>query len=147
MALEHTKFIGKMLLERGLLTEKQLAHAIDMQQQSGKALGRLLVELGYVKEDDIFTLLGKKFGTTYIKDLGEKRNWDKDRVIAMVKWKAEQENLEPNHWKVAQIFLGEKDEDSETVFNGICEEYIEAELEKEQGQAERNLKQAQEIFE
>ena len=69
MAFEKGKFIGKILIERGLITDEQLSHAIDAQQQQGKPLGRVLIELGYVKEDDIFTILGKKLGTTYEKDL------------------------------------------------------------------------------
>ncbi len=69
MSFEKTKFIGKMLIERGLINEKQLSHAVDVQQKEDKPLGRVLVELGYVKEEDVFTILGKKFGTGYEKDL------------------------------------------------------------------------------
>ena len=64
-----TKLIGRMLVDRGLITEKQLTQALNAQQESGKALGRVLIELGYVKEEDIFMLLGKKLETTFQKEL------------------------------------------------------------------------------
>lgn len=55
----------------------------------------------------------------FIKSLGFKlHEMTADEVAGMVIWKAEQENLDPNHWKVAKILLGDKPEENFTeVFN------------------------------
>ncbi|MBU1863525.1 MAG: type II secretion system ATPase GspE [Candidatus Omnitrophica bacterium] len=57
---EQTKFIGKRLIDQGLISEKQLLNALDAQQKSNKPLGQVLIELGYIKEKDLLTLFGKK---------------------------------------------------------------------------------------
>ena len=59
----------------------------------------------------------------FIKDLGFKlHEMTADEVAGMVQWKAEQENLTPNHWKVAKILLGDKPEENFTeVFNEYSE--------------------------
>ncbi len=43
--------IGKRLLAAGLITEKELNHALDRQQKHGGRLGQNLVGLGYITED------------------------------------------------------------------------------------------------
>lgn len=59
----------------------------------------------------------------FIKDLGYKlHELTESEVADMVKWKANQQNLDPNHWKVAKIFLGDKPEENYTaVFQEYCE--------------------------
>lgn len=57
--------IGKLLLARGLLTETQLSRAVIAQCGSGKVLGELLVELGYVTHEDIARALSDQLGIPY----------------------------------------------------------------------------------
>lgn len=47
------KLLGEMLIEAGLVTEKELDEALKEQAKSGGFLGRILVEKGYVSEKDL----------------------------------------------------------------------------------------------
>lgn len=47
------KLIGRILLEKNLVTEDQIKKAMDLQKTSGKPLGNLLVELGYITSNQI----------------------------------------------------------------------------------------------
>ena len=58
--------LGRLLLKRGLITESQLQQALDEQRYSGKLLGRTLVELGFVKEEEVLKALGIQAGMEYI---------------------------------------------------------------------------------
>jgi hypothetical protein len=40
--------LGDIIVERGLITEAQLAHALEAQREGGAKLGEVLVELGYI---------------------------------------------------------------------------------------------------
>ena len=51
--IEGPKALGAMLCERGLLTEMQLQSAILRQQQTGRRLGHVLVELGFVTAEAV----------------------------------------------------------------------------------------------
>ena len=45
--------IGEMLSKEGLITPQQLQEALAHQKQNGIKLGRALVSLGFVKDDEI----------------------------------------------------------------------------------------------
>ena len=57
-----TKRLGELLVEKGLITEKQLEQALEEQKKTGKLLGRVLVDLGFVKDEDILSVLGAQTG-------------------------------------------------------------------------------------
>jgi len=57
--------IGDILVEQGKLSGDQLAHAIHMQKQSNRALGDLMVDLGYVTQDDIVMALAVQLNIPY----------------------------------------------------------------------------------
>lgn len=57
--------IGKLLVARGLLTESQLSRAVIAQRGSGRVLGELLVEMGYVTPVDIARALSDQLGIPY----------------------------------------------------------------------------------
>src|SRR5688500_2249203 len=59
------KLLGERLLESGLIRERQLAQALQAQQSTGEQLGRLLVRLGYLKEDDLLRLLCEDAGIEF----------------------------------------------------------------------------------
>jgi|GEM_PF-1597174 len=51
---EHRKFfLGEALIKYGKLTKEQLDEALKIQKTTNKELGKLLVELGYLSENDI----------------------------------------------------------------------------------------------
>lgn len=58
--------IGEMLLKGGLITEQQLQEALKLQKTSGGKIGFNLVKLGYVKEEDITSLLSEQYGVPAI---------------------------------------------------------------------------------
>jgi len=54
--------IGETLLERGLLTGRQLAIALEEQKQDRRPVGELLVSLGFVRPSDIAELVAEDLG-------------------------------------------------------------------------------------
>lgn len=53
LAGQRTFMLGEALIKYGKLTQKQLDEALKIQKTTNKELGKLLVELGYMTEDDI----------------------------------------------------------------------------------------------
>jgi serine/threonine protein kinase len=58
--------LGILLVNEGLITEKQLEEALTSQKQSEDRLGRILVELGYVEEVHIARTLGAELGIQFV---------------------------------------------------------------------------------
>jgi len=58
--------IGEMLSKEGLITPQQLQEALTYQKQNGVKLGRALVNLGFVKDDEITGLLSRQYGVPSI---------------------------------------------------------------------------------
>ncbi|MCX7829473.1 MAG: type II secretion system protein GspE, partial [Acidobacteria bacterium] len=58
--------IGELLLKSGLITEQQLQEALKLQKTNGGKLGFNLVKLGFVKEEDITSLLSEQYGVPAI---------------------------------------------------------------------------------
>lgn len=54
--------LGDMLLQQNLVTGEQLKFALDEQKRSGRKLGRVLVESGYVTEEGISRGLARQIG-------------------------------------------------------------------------------------
>jgi type IV pilus assembly protein PilB len=59
------KKLGERLLEAGLVDDRQLAEALQAQQSTGEQLGRLLVRLGHLQEDDLLRLLCEDAGIPF----------------------------------------------------------------------------------
>ncbi len=55
-------YLGNLLLEKGLITREQLQEAIEEQKRTGKLMGLVLVDLGFVKEQDVYHCLGLQLG-------------------------------------------------------------------------------------
>lgn len=62
---EPTK-IGEMLLSAGIVTEEQLARALEYQAKEGGRLGSSLVKIGAIDEDVLATFLAMQRGTDTI---------------------------------------------------------------------------------
>ena len=54
--------IGDLLKQHGLATEEQIEEALAAQKQTGKKLGHALVDLGFVHERDLATVLADQLG-------------------------------------------------------------------------------------
>ena len=62
--------LGELLLARGLLTSEQLEAAQANAAERGRSLGRVLIELGFVSEAGLVSILAEQLGLEFI-DLGE----------------------------------------------------------------------------
>lgn len=58
--------IGDLLVEAGLISASQLQQALQVQRQTGERLGRVLVSLGLVTEQDILNTLEMQLGIPQI---------------------------------------------------------------------------------
>ncbi len=58
--------MGELLLDEGIISRKQLKQALEEQKDKGGLIGETLVELGYVKEDDIAQSLTAQYGFPFL---------------------------------------------------------------------------------
>lgn len=58
--------LGDLLVEHKLISEGQLSDALAEQKKSGHKLGRVLVENGYVKEDDVLNLISRQLSVPFV---------------------------------------------------------------------------------
>ena len=73
--------IGDLLIEQGTITQQQLDTALAEQRKSGQKLGRTLIELGFVEEEDIRNILSSQFNIPYINLAQFKFNPDLVRLL------------------------------------------------------------------
>ena len=73
--------IGELLVKNRILTSEQLETALEQQKKHGKRLGQLLLELGYVEEDEFLTFLAEQLQIPFI-DLGQ-RDIDRETVMKL----------------------------------------------------------------
>jgi type IV pilus assembly protein PilB len=60
------KKLGNILISEGIITEKQLAESISLQEREGGRLGEVLTRLGYVNEEQIVLALSKQLSIPYV---------------------------------------------------------------------------------
>ena len=70
--------LGELLVEQGTITAEQLAAALAEQRRSGRKLGRVLGDLGFVSESALHELLAKHMNVPFV-DLKQARI-DRDSV-------------------------------------------------------------------
>src|SRR5512145_1350483 len=58
--------LGELLLKENMVTPQQLQEALTHQKMNGGKLGRALVSLGYVKDEEITSLLSRQYGVPSI---------------------------------------------------------------------------------
>jgi type IV pilus assembly protein PilB len=63
---QRRKQIGQILIEEGLITEKELDEGLAHQAQNGGAIGQVLVDLGVVTDNDILLAIAKQAGMDII---------------------------------------------------------------------------------
>jgi len=62
----NNKQLGELLFDRGIISQEQLDSALSVQREKGGLIGEILVELGFVKEDDIAQSLTAQYGFPYL---------------------------------------------------------------------------------
>ena len=60
------KQLGELLIERGVINQRQLDKALNVQKEKGGLIGEVLVELGFAKEEDITQALTAQYGFPYL---------------------------------------------------------------------------------
>ena len=60
------QFLGKILVGRDIIDQKQMKHALDVQKEKGGYFGKILIDLGYVNERDIVAALVVQCHVPYI---------------------------------------------------------------------------------
>lgn len=58
--------IGELLVKENLITSEQLDLALKHQRQHGGRLGSILISLGFVEDDDVTSILSRKYGVPSI---------------------------------------------------------------------------------
>jgi MSHA biogenesis protein MshE len=58
--------LGDLLIQQGLLTDEQLKQALDEQKRSGRKLGRIFVDSGYVTEEGIAKALAGQLQAEFV---------------------------------------------------------------------------------
>ncbi len=102
--------IGDILVAAGAITEEQLQEALDYQKENGGKLGGVLVEMGFISNEMLITLLTQQFGIDYISLKGAKIE---DNVIRMVpdsmvtKYKVLPIEIDPNNPNVLKVAMAD----------------------------------------
>jgi MSHA biogenesis protein MshE len=73
--------IGELLVKNQVITEEQLGAALHEQKKRRRRLGKILVELGFVEEDDLLSFLARQLGIPFI-DLAQ-RELSRDVVLKL----------------------------------------------------------------
>ncbi len=100
--------IGDILIAAGAITDEQLQQTLDHQKEHGGKLGSLLVELGFISNDVLITLLTSQLGIDYIELKGIKIE---DKVIAMVpeamvtKYRAIPIEIDPDNPNILKVAM------------------------------------------
>jgi type IV pilus assembly protein PilB len=58
--------MGDLLVSKGLLSEKQVEQAITLQKTTGRRLGQIIVDKGWVEEEVFLTTLGEQLSIPYV---------------------------------------------------------------------------------
>ncbi len=77
-----TDRLSQLLLKHGVITEKQLQAALERQKETGSSLGRVLLELGFVKENQLAELIARELGLEYVDLLEYKINIQATNMIS-----------------------------------------------------------------
>lgn len=58
--------LGKLLIQKGLITEEQLKEALEYQRKSGGKIGWILASLGYISRIELYKALAEHFNLPFI---------------------------------------------------------------------------------
>ena len=66
MVFKREKSLGQLLIDKNLITTKQLDEALKEQKKSGGFLGNVLIKFGYISQDKLFPVLAEQLGVEYV---------------------------------------------------------------------------------
>jgi len=73
--------LGDLLVQEGIISDAQLTHALDEQKRLGFKLGRTLIELKFLSEDQLLRFLSQQLNIPYI-DI-DNHNFDEELVLCL----------------------------------------------------------------
>lgn len=76
--------LGDLLVEQKIISQAQLSAALDDQKKSGRKLGRILIENGYVEENQILEVLSQQLKIPFVDLLHYKFNPETVRLLPEV---------------------------------------------------------------
>ena len=65
----HSQLLGRLAIDKALLTEEQLKECLEEQEKSGSLLGRILINKGYIDEVILTKLLAEQANLDYIESI------------------------------------------------------------------------------
>jgi len=71
MLAKRRKKLGEILIAQGLITEEQLLFALREHKLTGISLGTILVKNGFIKDDDLTSVLGQQIQLDQKKRIGD----------------------------------------------------------------------------
>lgn len=87
------KRLGELLLEANEIDEDQLDHALKIHKQTGKQLGRVLVDTNLVEEKILIKYLAINLGVDYMDLVAENMDWQAEAVLKVPERQARRFNL------------------------------------------------------
>ena len=60
------RFLGKILLNKGHVTQEQFDEGLEKQKETGQRIGEVLIELGYCAERNVSESLAEQFGVEWV---------------------------------------------------------------------------------
>lgn len=102
--------IGDVLVAAGAITEEQLQEGLAKQKETGRKLGNALVDLGFISNDMLITVLTTQLGIDYIELEGAKIE---EKVIHMVpenmvtKYQAIPIEIDPDNPNILKVAMAD----------------------------------------
>ena len=59
--------LGDILIARGLITQEKIDEALKLQDRLGKRMGRIIIDKGWVEENDVLRALSEQLGVPFVR--------------------------------------------------------------------------------
>ena len=76
MAEGEKRRLGEILLSYGMISSKNLARALKVQKEKNKRIGEVVIDLGFVTQDQINWIISKQLDIPYVRIELEQLNLD-----------------------------------------------------------------------
>ncbi len=109
--------LGEILIDSGILTERQLTEALETQESTKKFLGEVLIEMGFITKDKLELALARQFGSKLGEILLKNSMIDWHQLSFALR--TQEESLRP----LGEILLQLGYITNEQLIKAICERY------------------------
>ena len=102
--------IGDVLVAAGAITDEQLQEALAKQKETGGKLGNTLLEMGFISQQMLITLLTQQLGIDYIELKGAKIEDDVLRLVPenlVNKYKVLPIEIDPNNPNILKVAMAD----------------------------------------